>query len=153
MGSTRVRVAPKVTYNLAPARVGGNNWIRSRGSPARRESYPRTICKPVSYTQPSSSIKHSSTPQDPECGRTDTTPTRRANAVPLARPSRSTPLSNILTPVSDIKGLPYLLRQGELLRLREPQKWILRPIWGLGGRARCPLIITPNPYMYIYVGW
>ena len=39
----------------------------------------------------------------------------------------------VLTPVSDFKGLPYLLRQGELLRLREPQKWILRPIWGLGG--------------------
>ena len=37
------------------------------------------------------------------------------------------------TRVSDIKGLPYLLHHGELLRLREPQKWILRPIWGLGG--------------------
>ena len=36
-----------------------------------------------------------------------------------------------ITPVSDIKALAHLLRQGELLRLREPQKWILRPIWGL----------------------
>ena len=43
------------------------------------------------------------------------------------------PKTLVLTPVSDIKGLPYLLRQGELLRLREPQKWILRPIWGIGG--------------------
>jgi hypothetical protein len=41
-----------------------------------------------------------------------------------------------VTPVSDIKGLPHLgtlLPLDELLRLREPQKWILRPIWGLGG--------------------
>ena len=57
----------------------------------------------------------------------------------------------VLTPVSDFKGLPYLLRQGELLRLREPQKWILRPIWGLG-RDRyvfasyhpCLLVTTPE---------
>jgi len=42
----------------------------------------------------------------------------------------------LLTPVSDIKGLPHLgtlLPLDELLRLREPHKWILRPIWGLGG--------------------
>ena len=39
----------------------------------------------------------------------------------------------LLTPPSAISGLPHLLRQGELLRLREPQKWILWPIWGLGG--------------------
>ena len=42
-------------------------------------------------------------------------------------------LKVVLTPVSDIKALAHLLRQGELLRLREPQKWILRPIRGLGG--------------------
>jgi len=34
--------------------------------------------------------------------------------------------------LNDINALAQLLRQGELLRLREPQKWILRPIWGLG---------------------
>jgi hypothetical protein len=57
----------------------------------------------------------------------------------------------VLTPVSDIKALAHLLRQGELLRLREPQKWILRPIWGLG-RDRyvfasyhpCWLVTTPE---------
>ena len=41
--------------------------------------------------------------------------------------------STVQPPVSDIKALAHLLRQGELLRLREPQKWILRPIWGLVG--------------------
>ena len=44
----------------------------------------------------------------------------------------------LLTPVSGIRGLPHLgalLPLDELLRLREPQKWILRPIWGLGGHA------------------
>jgi len=46
----------------------------------------------------------------------------------------------VLTPVSDIKGLPhlgalFLLPLDELLRLREPQKWILQPIWDLGGHA------------------
>jgi hypothetical protein len=52
--------------------------------------------------------------------------------------------STVRPPVSDIMGqclnipglrlpLAHLLRQGELLRLREPQKWILRPIWGLEG--------------------
>ena len=59
----------------------------------------------------------------------------------------------VLTPVSDFKGLPYLLRQGELLRLREPHKWILRPIWGVGGYVpRCPLSITPNLHIYTYMG-
>ena len=37
----------------------------------------------------------------------------------------------------------------------EPQKWILQPIWGLGGyiQVTCPLIIIPNPYMYIHMGY
>jgi len=39
----------------------------------------------------------------------------------------------VLIPVSAISGMPHLLPLDELLRLREPQKWILRPIWGLGG--------------------
>ena len=38
----------------------------------------------------------------------------------------------VLTPVSAIKGLPYLLHQGEVLSLRDYHKWILRPILGLG---------------------
>ena len=37
----------------------------------------------------------------------------------------------VLTPVSDFKGLAYLLPLDELLRLWEPQKWILGTIWGL----------------------
>ena len=40
---------------------------------------------------------------------------------------------SLLTPVSAIKGLAYLLPLGELLRLWEPQKWILRPTWALVG--------------------
>ena len=40
--------------------------------------------------------------------------------------------SCVLTLVSDISGLPYLLHQGEVLSLRDPHKWILRPILGLG---------------------
>ena len=35
------------------------------------------------------------------------------------------------TPVSAIKALAYLLPLDELLRLWEPQKWILGTIWGL----------------------
>ena len=35
------------------------------------------------------------------------------------------------SPVSGIRGLAHLLPLGELLRLWEPQKWILRTIWGL----------------------
>jgi len=49
----------------------------------------------------------------------------------------------VLIPVSDFKGLPYLLRQGELLRLREPQKWILRPIWGLVGSTQGSAVYHP----------
>jgi hypothetical protein len=59
-----------------------------------------------------------------------------------------------LTAVSDIKGLPHLLPLDELLRLREPQKWTLRPIWGLASRrafCRCTMIITPDPYIYTYI--
>ena len=37
----------------------------------------------------------------------------------------------LLTPVSAIKALAYLLPLDELLRLWEPQKWILGTIWGL----------------------
>ena len=37
------------------------------------------------------------------------------------------------TPVSDFKALAHLLPLDELLRTREPQKWVLRRIWGLGG--------------------
>ena len=54
------------------------------------------------------------------------------------RPREHTVETCVLTPVSDIKGLPHLgalLPLDELLRLREPQKWILRPIWDLGGHA------------------
>ena len=56
-----------------------------------------------------------------------------------------------LTPPSDISGLPYLLHQGELLSLRDPHKWILRPILGLGrdrygfpSYDHCWLVITPG---------
>ena len=35
------------------------------------------------------------------------------------------------TRVSAIRGLAHLLPLDELLRLWEPQKWILRTIWGL----------------------
>ena len=58
---------------------------------------------------------------------------------------------DLLTPPSAIKGLPHLLPLDELLRLREPHKWILRTIWGLGGCtvSRCPLSITPNLYIHI----
>jgi len=53
-------------------------------------------------------------------------------------------ISDYLSPVSDFKGLPYLLRQGELLRLdREPQKWILRPIWGLVGYTQGSAVYHP----------
>ena len=37
------------------------------------------------------------------------------------------------TQVSDFRRLASLLPLDELLRLREPQKWVLRRIWGLGG--------------------
>ena len=54
-------------------------------------------------------------------------------------------------PVSDISRLPYSLHQGEGLRLWEPQKWILRPILGLGRDRRvlafyhtCWLFTTPG---------
>ena len=38
----------------------------------------------------------------------------------------------MLTPVSDISGLPYLQHQGEVLSLRYHHKRILQPILGLG---------------------
>ena len=53
-----------------------------------------------------------------------------------------------------------LLPLDELLRLREPQKWVLRRIWGLGGYTEvsasyhpytCPLGITPYIHIYIWV--
>ena len=37
----------------------------------------------------------------------------------------------VLTPVSAVKALACLLPLDELLGLLEPQKWIIRPIWGL----------------------
>ena len=57
----------------------------------------------------------------------------------------------VLTPPSDISGLPYLLHQGEVLSFRDYHKWILRPILGLG-RDRyvfpvyhpCWLVTTPG---------
>ena len=57
----------------------------------------------------------------------------------------------VLTPVSDISGLPYLQHQGEVLSLRDHHKRILRPILGLG-RDRyvfavyhpCWLVTTPG---------
>ena len=39
--------------------------------------------------------------------------------------------NDVRPPVSAIKGLAYLLPLDELLRLWEPQKWILGTIWGL----------------------
>ena len=35
------------------------------------------------------------------------------------------------TPVSDVKAPAHLLPLDEFLRLWEPQKWIIRTIWGL----------------------
>ena len=65
----------------------------------------------------------------------------------------------VLTPPSDISGLPYLLHQGELLSLRDPHKWILRPILGLG-RDRyvfavyhpCWLVTTPGVLISGHIG-
>ena len=65
----------------------------------------------------------------------------------------------VLTPPSDISGLPYLLHQGELLRLWEPHKWILRLILGLG-RDRyvftfyhpCWLVTTPGVLISGHIG-
>ena len=54
--------------------------------------------------------------------------------------------SLILTPVSDISGLPYLQHQGEVLSLRDYHKWILRPILGIGRDRMCSLFMT-------HVGW
>ena len=45
--------------------------------------------------------------------------------------------------------MPLLLHQGELLRLREPQKWILRPILGLVGYT--PVSAGYHPYIHIWV--
>ena len=57
----------------------------------------------------------------------------------------------LLTPPSDVSGLPHLLHQGEVLSFRDYHKLILRPILGLG-RDRyvfasyhpCWLVITPG---------
>ena len=65
----------------------------------------------------------------------------------------------VLTPPSDISGLPYLLHEGELLSLRDPHKWILRPILGLG-RDRyvfavyhpCWLVTTPGVLISGHIG-
>ena len=65
----------------------------------------------------------------------------------------------ILTPVSAIKGLPYLLHQGEVLSLRDHHKRILRPILGLG-RDRyvfpvyhpCWLVTTPGVLISGHIG-
>ena len=69
-----------------------------------------------------------------------------------AEPVKGSVAIEVLTPVSDIRALAHLLRQGELLRLREPQKWILWPIWVGEGISRCPLSITANPHIYMWGG-
>ena len=58
---------------------------------------------------------------------------------------------SVLTPVSDISRLPYLLHQGEVLRLWEPQKWILRPILGLG-KDTCVFAVY-HPLLAGYHPW
>ena len=76
-----------------------------------------------------------------EMGRPKPQPTRGTNASEThkhtqtqARPDKGKIDMDTLTPstvrtrVSDIKALAHLLRQGELLKLREPQKLNLRPI-------------------------
>ena len=52
--------------------------------------------------------------------------------MPLCRVLWFFSISYLLTPVSDISGLPYLQHQGEVLSLRDHHKRILRPILGLG---------------------
>ena len=65
----------------------------------------------------------------------------------------------ILTPPSDISRMPYLLHEGELLSLRDPHKWILRPILGLGrdryvfaGYEPCSLVTTPGVLISGHIG-
>ena len=68
-------------------------------------------------------------------------------------------LLSLLTPVSAVKGLPYLLHQGEVLSLRDHHKRILRPILGLG-RDRyvfavyhpCWLVTTPGVLISGHIG-
>ena len=55
----------------------------------------------------------------------------------------------VLTPVSDIKGLAHLRRQVELLRLREPKKWILGRFEVYEHLYGRPLSTTLTPYIYI----
>ena len=70
-----------------------------------------------------------------------------------------TPIIRVLTPPSDISGLPYLLHQGEVLSFRDYHKWILRPILGLG-RDRyvfpvyhpCWLVTTPGVLISGHIG-
>ena len=67
--------------------------------------------------------------------------------------------NGLLTPPSDISGLPHLLHQGEVLSLRDHHKWILRPILGLG-RDRyvfavyhpCWLVTTPGVLISGHIG-
>ena len=67
--------------------------------------------------------------------------------------------TQLLTPPSDISGLPHLLHQGEVLSLRDHHKRILRPILGLG-RDRyvfpvyhpCWLVTTPGVLISGHIG-
>ena len=58
-------------------------------------------------------------------------PEERPRMTPPSYSARNACPKKVLTPVSDFKALAHLLPLDEFLRLWEPQKWLLRTIWGL----------------------